>query len=52
MAKPGNCPSYELYGVCNHTGTLTGGHYTALCRNPYSQRYVRFPGTEIKVIGI
>ena len=27
---------YNLYGVCNHFGTLEGGHYTAYC---YSQVY-------------
>lgn len=26
-------PLYELYGVCNHTGGLEGGHYTAHCRH-------------------
>lgn len=25
-------PMYELYAVCNHTGGLEGGHYTAYCR--------------------
>lgn len=24
---------YELYGVCNHTGTLSGGHYYAYVKN-------------------
>lgn len=22
---------YDLYAVTNHTGSLTGGHYTAYC---------------------
>lgn len=26
-------PVYDLYGVANHLGCLSGGHYTALCRN-------------------
>lgn len=25
-------PVYELYGICNHMGSLEGGHYTAQCR--------------------
>lgn len=33
---------YSLFGVCNHTGTLSGGHYTAVCRHPYSQRWLRY----------
>ncbi|KAL2613060.1 hypothetical protein R1flu_024752 [Riccia fluitans] len=24
---------YDLYGVCCHVGSLSGGHYTALCKN-------------------
>lgn len=24
---------YELYGLCNHIGSVTGGHYTAFVRN-------------------
>ncbi|KAL3680049.1 hypothetical protein R1sor_023005 [Riccia sorocarpa] len=24
---------YDLYGVCCHMGSLSGGHYTALCKN-------------------
>lgn len=22
---------YDLYAVCNHSGSLTGGHYTGKC---------------------
>lgn len=25
-------PVYDLYGICNHMGSLEGGHYTAHCR--------------------
>ena len=28
---------YELYGVCNHLGGLTGGHYTAYIKKPDGQ---------------
>lgn len=24
---------YDLYGVVNHMGGMTGGHYTACCRS-------------------
>ena len=27
---------YECYAVSNHSGTLSGGHYTAYCRHPFS----------------
>ncbi|XP_069797244.1 ubiquitin carboxyl-terminal hydrolase 2-like isoform X2 [Narcine bancroftii] len=30
--KAGNSV-YDLYAVCNHTGTVNGGHYTAYCKS-------------------
>ena len=27
---------YDLFGVINHIGGMTGGHYTAACRTPWS----------------
>lgn len=24
---------YDLYGIVNHYGTMSGGHYTAYCKN-------------------
>eukprot|EP00051_Salpingoeca_urceolata_P016784 m.225035 g.225035 ORF g.225035 m.225035 type:complete len:672 (+) comp18780_c3_seq5:116-2131(+) len=40
---------YQLYGVCNHYGTLTGGHYTAFCRNVYTQRWYSFDDAVVKL---
>lgn len=40
---------YSLFGVCNHTGTLSGGHYTAVCRHPYSQRWLRYDDSVVTV---
>jgi hypothetical protein len=31
IQPPGDC-IYDLYAVSNHGGTLSGGHYTAMCR--------------------
>jgi ubiquitin C-terminal hydrolase len=28
---------YELYGVCNHSGGVNGGHYTAFVKNANKQ---------------
>jgi ubiquitin C-terminal hydrolase len=28
---------YDLFGVCNHMGNVTGGHYTAFVKNGYNQ---------------
>jgi ubiquitin C-terminal hydrolase len=30
---------YELYGVCNHSGGLLGGHYTAYVKNSNAKWY-------------
>ena len=24
---------YELYSICNHTGSCNSGHYTSYCKN-------------------
>ena len=34
VLKTATPESYELYGVVNHFGSLSAGHYTALCRGP------------------
>lgn len=33
---------YELFAVCNHTGTMHSGHYTAICKHPISKKWVEF----------
>ena len=30
---------YELYGVCNHSGAVSGGHYTSYVKNAYGKWY-------------
>lgn len=42
QAKP-----YRLYAVSNHFGTLDGGHYTACCRNPNTQKWYKFDDHEV-----
>ena len=37
--KLNNYRNYQLYAVCNHFGTMEGGHYIANC---YSQVYKRW----------
>jgi len=32
---PKDSYNYELFGVCNHSGTLMGGHYTAFIKRDY-----------------
>jgi ubiquitin C-terminal hydrolase len=37
---------YRLVAVSNHTGTMDGGHYTAVCR--HSRRWFKFDDTNVK----
>ena len=32
---------YDLYGICNHMGSLQGGHYTAFVRN-YANQWIHY----------
>ena len=33
------CYKYELYGVCNHSGSVMGGHYTSFVKNANDNWY-------------
>ena len=33
LCKSNEPSNYELYSVCNHYGSSSGGHYTTLCKN-------------------
>lgn len=35
-------PIYDLYAICNHSGRLNGGHYTATCIDPHSGSWHMF----------
>lgn len=39
---------YKLYAISNHTGTLDGGHYTALCKNEKLNRWFKFDDSTVK----
>jgi ubiquitin carboxyl-terminal hydrolase 8 len=40
---------YDLYGVCNHSGTIHGGHYTAYIKNANGKWY-EFNDTSVNEI--
>ena len=42
---------YELYGVCNHSGGVQGGHYTAYVKNANGKWY-HFNDTSVAEIGL
>lgn len=42
---------YELYGVCNHSGNVLGGHYTSYVKNANNKWY-HFNDTSISEVGL
>jgi ubiquitin carboxyl-terminal hydrolase 2/21 len=34
--------SYDLYAISNHSGTPSGGHYTASAKNPFTRQWHQF----------
>jgi ubiquitin carboxyl-terminal hydrolase 8 len=42
---------YDLYGVCNHTGGVMGGHYTSYVKNANGKWY-HFNDTIVSEVGI
>ena len=38
-AGAGPSPTYDLFGVANHSGGLGGGHYYAFCQHPTSHAW-------------
>ncbi|KAG4072222.1 hypothetical protein HA402_007632 [Bradysia odoriphaga] len=38
---------YNLYGVSNHYGTLTAGHYTAFCKSRVLQKWFKFDDKKV-----
>uniref|UniRef100_A0A8C5KZP7 ubiquitinyl hydrolase 1 n=1 Tax=Jaculus jaculus TaxID=51337 RepID=A0A8C5KZP7_JACJA len=39
---------YDLYAVCNHHGSLQGGHYTAYCRNSLDGQWYSFDDSTVE----
>lgn len=42
---------YQLYGVCNHSGGVMGGHYTAYVKNANGKWY-HFNDTSVSEVGV
>ncbi|XP_024140245.1 ubiquitin carboxyl-terminal hydrolase 31 [Oryzias melastigma] len=38
---------YDLYAVCNHHGTMQGGHYTAFCKNSIDGQWYCFDDSDV-----
>lgn len=39
---------YDLVGVCNHYGTLGGGHYTAFAKNNIEKNWYLFDDSSVR----
>ena len=46
-----NSYKYELYGICNHSGGVHGGHYTSYVKNA-SGKWYYFNDTSVSEIGL
>ncbi|KAJ1130551.1 hypothetical protein NDU88_008902 [Pleurodeles waltl] len=41
---------YDLYAVCNHHGSMQGGHYTAYCRNSLDSRWYSYDDSNVEPV--
>jgi len=42
---------YDLYGVCNHSGSVMGGHYTSFVKNANGKWY-HYNDTSVSEVGM
>ncbi|XP_075576263.1 ubiquitin carboxyl-terminal hydrolase 43 [Pelecanus crispus] len=51
LCLPPSCPRdylYDLYAVCNHHGSMQGGHYTAYCCNALDGRWYSYDDSRVE----
>ncbi|KFM66246.1 Ubiquitin carboxyl-terminal hydrolase 31, partial [Stegodyphus mimosarum] len=41
---------FDLYAVCHHHGSMQGGHYTAICRNPVDGHWYLFDDKKVQEV--
>ncbi|KAK7105706.1 ubiquitin carboxyl-terminal hydrolase 2-like [Littorina saxatilis] len=46
-SEGGQKVTYDLYAVSDHSGGVHSGHYTAICKNPYSGEWHTFNDTQV-----
>ena len=39
--------SYNLFGVINHYGSLSYGHYTSVVKNPFSKKWFKYDDDKV-----
>ena len=42
---------YDLYGICNHSGSVFGGHYTSYVKNA-NDKWYHFNDTSVTEVGL
>lgn len=42
---------YDLISICNHAGGVSGGHYTAFCKNHFDKKWYEFDDSCVTPLG-
>lgn len=43
---------YDLYAVSQHSGSLSGGHYTAICQNALDLQWYNFNDSSVRATSV
>lgn len=43
-------PVYDLFGISNHSGTSSSGHYTAICKNATNGKWYCFNDSHVSEV--
>lgn len=43
----GPVPTYNLFGISNHSGTVYSGHYVAQCKHPFTNQWHEFNDSSV-----
>ncbi|CAF2671104.1 unnamed protein product [Rotaria sp. Silwood2] len=47
----GPVPTYNLFGISNHSGTAYSGHYVAQCKHPFTNQWHEFNDSSVYSMG-
>lgn len=50
MLFSGPIPTYNLFGISNHSGTVYSGHYVAQCKNPFTHQWHEFNDSSVYLL--
>jgi len=46
----GASPTYNLFGISNHSGTAYSGHYIAQCKHPFTNQWHEFNDSSVYLL--